>query len=146
MPFGPALVFGLASTLGLLSAESGVRYGVAPDLTTYPQDFPKATLASVLKAADAGKFDYLAAQLADPSFIDARVKELFAGDFKEQVEDVRARLDPPALKELRRFLNDGEWKIDAAEASVHLKDVSDRAVAFRKIDGRWFLEHPSKPR
>lgn len=145
MTRGVVLVFGLASAVGLLSAENGARYGVAPDLATYPQDSPKATLASVLKAADAGKFDYLSAQLADPSFIDARVKELFGGDFTEQVNDARARLDSSALKELRRFLSDGEWKIDAAEASVHLKDVSDRAVAFRHIDGRWFLEHSSKP-
>jgi hypothetical protein len=149
MRVGVALIFGLAGAAGLYAAEgptkAGVRYGVKPDLTTYPQAAPKATLASVLKAADAGKFDYLDAQLADPSFIDARVKELFGGNFEEQVKDTRARLDSPTLKELRRFLNDGEWTTGDAEASARLKDVSGRAVFFRKIDGRWFLEHRSKP-
>jgi hypothetical protein len=144
------LLFALAGAAGLRAADDGakpvVRYGVEFDLKTYPQDAPKAALVSVLKAAEAGKFDYLAAQLADPSFIDDRVKSLFGGRFEEQVNDVRARLDPFALKELHRFLSDGEWTIGAAEASVRLKDGSDRIVAFRKIDDRWYLEHPSKPK
>ena len=150
MRVGVALLFGLVGAAGLLAADDtvkpGARYGVEADVTTYPQDAPKTALDSVLKAADAGKFDYLAAQLANPSFIDARVKDLFGGDFGEQVKDVRARLDSAALKELHRFLSDGEWKVGDAEASVRLKDVSDRVVTFRKIDGRWFLEHSSKPK
>jgi hypothetical protein len=150
MRLSVAFLLGLAGAAGLLAAEGepkpGARYGLAPDLTTYPQDAPKTALASVLKAADAGKFDYLVAQLADPSFIDARVKELFGGDFEEQVKDTRARLDPPALKELHRFLSDGEWTTSDSGASVRLKEVGDRAVFFRNIDGRWFLEHQSKPK
>jgi hypothetical protein len=150
MRVGLALLFGLAFAGGLLAADgavkAGARYGLEPDLAAYPQDAPKAALNSVLKAADAGKFDYLTAQLADPSFIDARIKLLFGGSFQEQVKDTRARLDSVALKELRRFLSDGEWMIGDAEASARLKDVSDRAVALRKIDGRWFLEHASKPK
>ncbi len=150
MRSGRTLLFGLACAVGLFAAEGEskppARYGIEPDLKTYPQEAPKEALASVLKAANAGKFDYLAAQLADPSFIDDRVKSLFGGRFEEQVKDVRARLDPFALKELHRFLSDGEWTVGDAEASVRLKDVSDRIVAFRKIDGRWYLEHPSKPK
>jgi hypothetical protein len=150
MRFSIALLIGLTGTAGLLAAEGhaklGGRYGIDLDLNTYPQDTPKTALASVLKAADAGRFDYLVAQLADPSFIDARVKSLFDGRFAEQVQDTRARLDPSAIKELRRFLKDGEWTAGNAEASVRLKDESDRAVFFRKIDGRWFLEHASKPK
>ncbi len=149
MRVGVALLFGLAGAVGVFAAEgptkASVRYGVPLDLSTYPQDAPKATLASILKAAAAGKFDYLAAQLADPSFIDDRVKKRFGGNFEEQVKDTRARLDSPTLKELRRFLNDGEWTTGDAEASARLKDVSGRAVFLRKIDGRWFLEHRSKP-
>jgi len=150
MRLSMALLFGLIGAAGLLAADGqpkpAARYGIELDLNSYPQDTPKAALASVLKAANAGKFDYLVAQLADPSFIDDRVKRLFGGDFEAQVKDSRARLDPSAVKELHRFLSDGEWKIGEAEASVRLKDVSDRAVFFRNIDGRWFLEHPSKPK
>ena len=148
MRFGVAVFLGLAFTVGLFAAEgaakSTARYGVEVDLKMYPQGAPKETLTSVLKAADAGKFDYLAAQLADPAFIDERVKSVLAGSFEEQVKDTRARLDPPALKLLHRFLDDGEWTAEDASASVRLKDLSDRAVFFRRIEGRWYMEHRSK--
>ena len=150
MRVGVGVLLGLACTAGLFAAEGAPagRYGVETDLKAYPQGTPKETLASVLKAADAGRFDYLAAQLADPRFIDDRVKTLFGGDFNEQVKDTQARLDPAALKQLRRFLNDGEWTSDdgSAAASVRLQDVDDRAVFFRRIDGRWYMEHRSKPK
>ena len=144
-----AMFVGLACTAALPTAEEAApaaRYGVEPDLKMYPQAAPKQALASVLRAADAGRFDYLAAQLADPAFIDDRVKTLFGGNFNEQVKDVQARLDPAALKQLHRFLSDGEWTAGDSDASVRLKDVDDRAVFFRKIDGRWYLEHRSKPK
>jgi hypothetical protein len=150
MRIAMTLLVGLAGAANLFAADGEVksqaRYGVELDLKTYPQETPKAVLASVVKAAEAGKFDYLAAQLADPSFIDDRVKSLFDGNFAEQVKDVHARLDSSALKELHRFLIEGEWKADDADASVRIKDVTDHAVYFRKLDGRWFLEHASKPK
>ena len=58
---------------------------------------PKEALASVLKAADAGRFDYLTAQLADPSFIDDRVKTPVrrrlrgAGQGRRRPASIRAR-------------------------------------------------------
>lgn len=150
MRVGVSILLGLACTAGMVAGEGeakpATRYGVEVDLKTYPQGAPKETLASVLKAADAGKFDYLAAQLADPSFIDDRVKGVFGGSFDEQVKDVHARLDPSTLKLLHRFLDDGEWTTGDDKAAVRLKDLGDRAVFFRKIDGRWFMEHRSKPK
>ncbi len=149
MRVGMGTILCLSCMAGLSAVEGTAppaRYGVEADLKTYPQGTPKEALASVLKAADAGRFDYLTAQLADPQFIDERVKDLFGGDFHEQVKDVKARLDPGALKLLRRFLSDGEWTTDDGSAAVRLKDVDDRAVFFRKIDGRWYMEHRSKPK
>jgi hypothetical protein len=139
---------GLACTLAPAVADEkpAARYGVEADLKTYPQDSPKAALASVLKAAGDQQFDYLDAQLADPTFIDERVKRYYGGEFAEQVKDTRARLDPVTLKQLRRFLDDGDWTVDEATAVVRLKDVPDRAVYLRKKDGRWYMEHRSKVR
>jgi hypothetical protein len=138
-----------ALTAGGLGAEppgtEGVRYGIAPDLKTYPQATAKEALASVLKTVDAGRFDYLVAQLADPAWLDDRVRRLFGGRFAEQVEDTRARLDPGTVKLLRRFLQDGEWMTDKDQESVRLKDVSDRGVFLCKKGDRWFLQHRSKP-
>jgi hypothetical protein len=135
-----------AGLIGPAAAEDkpAARFGVEADLKTYPQDSPKATLASVLKAADAKQFDYLDAQLADPTYIEDRVKRVYGGEFAEQVRDTHARLDPPTLKLLRRFLDDGEWTADETTATVRLKDVPERAVYFRNKDGRWYMEHRSK--
>jgi hypothetical protein len=51
------------------------RYGVAPSTEAYPQATPQAALASVLKAADKNRWEYLTAHLLDPKFVDKRVGE-----------------------------------------------------------------------
>ncbi len=134
-------------TLALLVAADdakAVRYGIAPDLAAFPQKTPQETLASVLKAAAAQRFDYLAAQLADPAFVDDRVRRLYAGRFEDQVDDTRTRLDSRTLGQLRRFLKEGAWQSASDSASVSLKDVTDRTVSFRLLGSRWFMEHRSK--
>ena len=142
----------MPGTLALLVAgiwaaalPGDTRYGIPVDLPTYPQGTAREALASALKAADAGRFDYLAAQLADPRFIDDRVRRLYGGQFGQQVEDTRDRLDPGTLKLLRRFLDEGTWAARGDEASAALKDMPDRAVHLRRADGRWYLEHRSDP-
>jgi hypothetical protein len=146
MRVGVFLGLACAAGWGAAGDAPAARYGVEADLKAYPQDTPKAALASVLKAAEAKQFEYLDAQLADPAFIDDRVQRLYGGDFAEQVKDTRDRLDPLTLKQLRRFLDDGDWTEDDMTASALLKDVPDRVVSLRKKDGRWFLENRSKPR
>lgn len=141
--------------LAVVSAASGLddketkaapRYGVNADLETYPQATPKETLASVLKAVANKKIDYLLAQLADPDWVDMRVKEA-GGNFDDLVKDATAKLvaDPTTVKELSRFLKEGEWEASDAAASCKLKDVKDHQVFMRKADGRWFLEQRQKP-
>ena len=127
----------------LLLAASGPRYGIAPDLKTYPQGTAKETLASVLKAIDSKRIDYVVAHLADPAFVDDRVQRLYGGRFEEQVEDTRGRLDSRTVKLLQRFLKDGDWQEDKASVTVRLKD-NDRRLNFKKVDDRWFMEHTSK--
>jgi hypothetical protein len=117
------------------------RYGIAPDPKAYPQATPQQALASVLKAVEARRFDYLAAQLADPSFVDDRVKRLFGGRFEQQVEETANQFSPVAARLLGRFLKDGEWSVGKDAANVVLKDLKDRAVFFCKIGGRWYLEN-----
>jgi hypothetical protein len=137
----------LAVSYGVYGQEKSTtesRYGIAPDLKTYPQGTAKETLASVLKASEAKRVDYLLAQLADPAFVDERVKRLYGGRFEEQVEDTRARLDPFTVKLLQRFQKDGDWQEDDNRVTVRLKD-QERCLYFKKEKGRWFLEHTSKP-
>src|SRR5947209_14549596 len=134
----------MLAVLGLFVQENGKRYGIEPDLKSFPQATAKETLASVLKAVDAKRFDYLTAQLADPAFIDDRVQRLYAGRFADQVDDTRTRLDAPTLALLKRYLSDGAWQVGKDAATVILKDSGDRLVAFRLVGGRWFMENRNR--
>jgi hypothetical protein len=135
----------LCPFLGLLwmLAAGDVRYGIAPDLQRFPQATAKETLSSLLKAVETKRVDYAVAQLADPAFVDERVKRLYGGRFDEQVEDTRARLDPLTLKQLQRFLKDGDWQEDKDRVTVRLRE-DKRCLFFKKDKGRWFMEHASK--
>ena len=120
------------------------RYGVEADLDVYPQDSPKAALASVVRVIDARRFSYLAAQLADPDAVDKRVQEL--GGFDRYVKLVSDRFtdDPEAVRELRRFASEGEISENGDAATVSHKEIKGRQVFLRKVGGRWFLEDRQK--
>jgi hypothetical protein len=122
------------------------RHSVAPDLKTYPQDSAKQALESVLKALDGRRVDYVLAQLADPWWVDERVKDL-GGKFDELIKESTRKLldDPGAVKQLKRFLAEGEWQTDDYQAKAKLKDVPDRVLQFRMRDGRWYMENRRKP-
>ena len=122
------------------------RYGIAVDLKAYPQSTAKEALASVIKAVENNRIDYLVAQLADPVHIDDRVQRQYGGKFDDQVADTKLKMDAGTLKLFQRFLKDGEWTRDKAAESVRLKDVAkDRAIFFRRIGDRWYLENRYKP-
>ena len=69
------------------------RYGIALNLRAYPQATPKETLASVLQAIEQKRFDYLMAQLAEPSFVDERVKQAGVINAARIAELYRVRMD-----------------------------------------------------
>jgi hypothetical protein len=122
------------------------RYGVEADLEVYPQDTAKAALASVVKAIDARRFGYLAAQLADPDAVDKRVQQL-GGQFDRYVKLVTDRLtnDPETVRELRRFSSEGEVNESGDAATVTVKEIKGRQVFLRRVGGRWFLEDRQTP-
>jgi hypothetical protein len=129
----------------LVLAADGTRYGIAPDLKTYPQATPKETLASLLKAVESKRVDYAVAQLADPAFVDDRVQRLYGGRFAEQLEDSRAQLDPLTIKQLQRFLKEGDWQQEESRVTVRLKE-DNRWLYFKKNNGRWFVENARTPK
>ena len=113
------------------NAKLAKRHDIEVDTVTYPQATPKESLASVLKAIEAGKFNYLLAQLSEPDWVDRRVKEVHHGKFAN---------DRTAIKDLRRFLQEGTWETTDTTATAQLKDVKNRRVYMRRLEGRWFLE------
>jgi hypothetical protein len=123
------------------------RYGIEADLENYPQAEAKAALASILKTIDKKKIDYLLAQLSDPQWVDNRVQKVHGGKFEELVKETTAKLanDPTEVEELRRFLREGTWSENDSDVLVTLKDIPDRQVLLRKIQGRWYLENQKKP-
>jgi hypothetical protein len=119
------------------------RYGVELNLRVYPQGSAKQTLASVIEAYEKQRYPYVLAYLASPSWVDQRVKEVHNGDFDALVRVVGAKFadDPGVLKEMKRFLKEGEWEGGETSATVKLKDVKNRQISFRKIGKLWYMEN-----
>ncbi len=128
------------------------RYGYMVERELYPQQTPQEALASIVKALDARKIDYLLAHLADPRFVDERIDEYKAYQKgNDQAKTVLAfeRLtretiqhfqeDPLLQKELRQYLKDADWDVQEAVAVGTPKTASPRRVFFRKLEDRWFL-------
>jgi len=143
MRFVSAGLILLASVVATAADAPAKRFGVEADLKTFPQATPEETLASVLKAIGNKRPDYIVAQLADPDFVDRRVKETSHDDL---LAETTAKLvtDPGAAKQLRALAEKGDWTREDATASVTLKEGSDRIATFRKAGGRWFLKQPSR--
>lgn len=120
------------------------RFGIQADLKAFPQGSAKETFASIFKAIEAKRIDYLLAQLTDPAFVEERVQRLHGGKFESQVAETSAKLDPLSVKQLRRFEEKGQWTEESTRAAVRLKEIADRAVYFRKIGPRWYLENHNK--
>lgn len=139
----------LCSAAGLLAQGEAKlppkRYGVEAEPLVYPQDMPKTALQSVLKAIENKRFDYLLAHLTDPEFVDQRVQMVHGGKFEGLVDETTEKLtkNPSTVKQLRRFLAEGEWEMDENRASAQLKDTQDR-VFLKKIKDRWFFENNNK--
>src|SRR5262245_61659477 len=72
-----AVLAGLAGALAHPAAQGKIvkRFQVDFDPEAFPQDEPKKTVLSVVKAAREKKYDYLVAYLADPQFVDQKVAQ-----------------------------------------------------------------------
>ena len=51
-------------------------------------------------------------------------------------------LDEPAnVRDLKRFARDGQYQSSGDSGSATLKDVKDRALYFKNVKGRWYMEN-----
>lgn len=122
------------------------RYNIEADVDRLPQKTPQDTLRSLLKTIESKRVDYALAHLADPAFVDQRVKDV-GGRFEVMVQETTRKLDadPQAIRELRKFLTDGEWQDQGDAASAKCPDVRGKMVYFRKIGNRWYFENRTSP-
>jgi len=139
-----AILIVLLTGYSTLAADES-RFGVKPDTKAYPQGTAKETLTSILKSVDDKRVDYLLAQLAEPDWVDSRV-EKYGGQFKELVTETTNRLNETTVKQLKGFLDEGEWDTVGDEAVVKHKKWKDRQVRFKKQGERWYLQNDYRPR
>jgi len=122
------------------------RYNVEADVDRLSQKTPQDALRSLLKAIESKRVDYALAHIAEPAFVDQRVKDV-GGRFEVMVQETTRKLDadPESIRELRKFLTDGEWQDQGDTASAKCKDVRGKQVYFKKIGNRWFFENRTTP-
>jgi hypothetical protein len=136
-----------------------IRYRIDANFEKYPQNEPRQALASVVKALEAGQYEYLLAHLADPAFVDKRVEEYKAQIKQKLAEDGKTLLafdrlanetrehfkeDPGTVRELLLFAKSGDWETKDANAEARVKTIPARRVFMKKIDNRWYLEDRQK--
>jgi hypothetical protein len=144
--FAVALMFVLGGAIAAQNPDTAPkRLGLEADFENYPQATPKEALASVIKAMQRARVEYLLAHLTDPAFVDRRIA-FHGGQFQAVVREVSRKLeeDPAARKELIRFLQDGEWDEQDGLATARLKNLPNRQVVFRKQGDRWFLDNTAR--
>ena len=121
------------------------RYSFQFDTDGFPQSTPKETLASLLKAIELRKVDYLLAHLAEPVFVDSRVAEVHKGSFTDLVQETidKLRDDPESIALLRRFLQKGKFETQDVDGTATLDGVKD-CLYFKRYENRWFFENRKK--
>jgi hypothetical protein len=156
------------------------RYDVLHNPDLYPQRTPKEALTAAVGSIERGRFDYLAAHLMVPAYVDGRLRNtqeyfervaaeqiatsgqnLGGRELQERIIDVGTRLnfrnladevrrktaeDREALADMKRFLREGVFEENVDTAVGRVKDIKDRAVYFKLIDGRWFLDNRKEDR
>lgn len=139
------LVAGCVSLGSAQDVKFVKRYNINQSDNDFPQKTAKDCLESIIKAIETRKIDYLLAHLADPDFVDERVKKL-EGGFPDVVKEATVKLadDPGVIKELKKFARDGEWENADEAASVRLKDNKSRAIFLKKVKERWYMENRQK--
>jgi len=84
----------------------------------------------------------------DPVQFNERVRqEARVRAFRQVVRDAEEKLtdDPTLVKELRRYLREGDFTAGTNAAAAALRDVKDRQVFFKKVGERWFIENRQQP-
>ncbi|HEX3314706.1 MAG TPA: hypothetical protein VHR72_07420 [Gemmataceae bacterium] len=159
----PRLVAGLLLTLALgtlalplVAQDAEVRqldrrYNIEYNPVGYPQKTPQEGLKAIVRALDAGAYEYMLAHLVDPKFVDTRVAEYFTTMFPKELlrkEDEEIALAEDALTRKRLEIGKERRLFDRRVLSfVRLvketrKHFSEDPVLLRELrqmarDGEW---------
>ena len=93
---------------------------------------------------------------ADQVAASAAGATLRGADLENRIRDVGLRLnvqdlsdrvrkkladEPSTIRDLKRFARDADFQTSGDTATATLKEVKDRALYFKNIGGRWFMEN-----
>ena len=135
--------------------KPGHRFGFDVDEMTFPQKSPTEAMASIAKALDRKRVDYLLAQLADPTYVDYWVDE-YKVEFTQGKEESKRFLafdrltretvayfenDPLIVKDLRTFAKEAKWSEEEGLAVGVVESIPARKVFLKKVGDRWYLEN-----
>lgn len=140
------------------------RFGIPAETESYPQDSPKQLLASLRKAFERKRVDYVLAHLLDPVFADRKMEQYYQQRFgKSRAEDrelTREQLDEREKKALElfvaevndhlsmepkqsqiffRLLKDGMVEESGTMATVSHPSAGGLKLSLRLMGGQWFL-------
>ncbi|MCX7701702.1 MAG: hypothetical protein N2039_12570, partial [Gemmataceae bacterium] len=140
------------------------RFGIPAEPESYPQDSPKQLLASLRKAFERKRVDYVLAHLLDPVFADRKMEQYYRQRFgKSRAEDrelTREQLDEREKKALElfvaevndhlsmepkqsqiffRLLKDGVVEESGTMATVSHPSAGGLRLSLRQMGGQWFL-------
>jgi hypothetical protein len=77
-------------------------------------------------------------------FIVNRIRDLAnQANFENLVRRIRAKMDddPEAVRDLKKMFKEGTFEDGGATSVAKLKDVKDRALYFKRVGERWFIEN-----
>jgi hypothetical protein len=145
-PFALGLIVVTAAAAQDKKAEApAARYGIAADPETYPQVSAKQTLASIAKALERKRIEYVLAHLTNPDYVDDAVQKL-GGKLDELVAAVGAHMadHPKETQALIRILKEGAVDETGTTAKATHKDVPGRQITLVQRDGRWFMNNENE--
>lgn len=88
--------------------------------------------------------EQLARKGFDRAFVVSRIRDLATqANFENLVQRIRTKLDndPEAVKDLRRMFKESSFEDGGANSVAKLKDVKDRALYFKRVGERWYIEN-----
>jgi hypothetical protein len=107
------------------------RYGVVSSGEFYPQTTAKEALGAVVKALENKRYEYIAAHLLDPEFIEAKVTER-ARTIEPDIEKTLTARRTEQQKNPSRYLNEDGIPLDPQGFNARLKAEAEK-VAFQTV-------------
>ena len=137
--FGLVLAF-TPFAIAQQAAKDGRRFGISLNTDFYPQDSPKNTLASLIRALDKERYDYIAAHLLNPAYVDEQLRAsapTFENEAREHV--VSEALDKKGFS--KEFIGNRVQELAAQEnfanlvrrVKTTLEDNPDSVKELRKL-------------